>query len=153
MSSILLLLLYCILLQELYYNRTFCSQYRPSNKYILPVSVSGSIQAPINLVDNSPVVPRLNPVSSSRYIAEGACKSSITRHQYPKPSAIYTGLPTISSSCTKPKPAEGKQVIIAILYQSWYYKTQEDQKEKVRTYNKKVQYSIESALSFSLSVF
>jgi hypothetical protein len=115
-SSILLFLLYCILLQELYYNRTFCSQYRPGNKYILSVSISGSIQAPINLVDSSPIAPRLNLVSSSKYIAERAYKSSIARYQYPKPSAIYTGLSTISSFCTKPKPAEREQVIVAILY-------------------------------------
>jgi hypothetical protein len=141
MSNILLFLLYCILLQELYYNRTFCSQYRPGNKYIPPVSISGGTYTPIDLIDSSPVVPRLNPVSSSRHVAEGACKSSIAWYQKSSTSAIYTGLPTISS-CTKPKAAEGEQVIVAILRQSWYYKTQEDQKDKVQTYNKKVQYSI-----------
>ena len=72
-----LFLLYCIILQESYYNKTFCSQCGPGDKYILPVSISSSMQAPINLIDNSPISAYQNPVSSSRYIVERVYKTSI----------------------------------------------------------------------------
>jgi len=43
------------LLQELHHDRTFYSQYRPGDKYVPPISISDSSQAPIDLIDNSPI--------------------------------------------------------------------------------------------------
>ena len=136
---------------KLHLDRTFCVECGPAESYVPPQTILSGAEAPIDLVDSSPVIPRLNPTSSSGHVAEGARKSAVARHQ--KTSAMHAGTPVSpSNSRTKSKPVEGERVIVAILRQSWYYKSEDDEKEGVRTYNEKVQCGMINSFYYSMYV-